>query len=271
MISIFRRAKKAIHDHRLRRQVPSVSVGTDFAWPAGAAGAVSLTYDDGIANHFQHVAPALSAAGLRGTFYAHVMSEDFRNNTDSWRAVTARGHELGNHTVFHPCRANPGITRDFDLRGYTEKRWCAEIELANWILGQVDNQTERTFGNTCWDNWLGPDENRICLEQLAARYFPAARGERNDLPVNPRSFNRYNLGTRSADGEKFSTLQDAIESAVSRGEWLIFTMHGVGQGTNSLFIADAEHRALIDWLAANRQRIWTAPVVEVSKYLLNSI
>lgn len=270
MIPILRRAKKAIHHGRLAHPVRPISVDRSFAWPGGASGAVSLTYDDGLACHFQRVAPQLEVAGLRGTFYPHVMSDDFRKQPDAWRAIAAHGHELGNHTVFHPCRNNPGISPEFDLRHYGERRWCAEMELANWILNQMDGQSERTFGNTCWDNWIGSDEKPICLEQLIARYFVAARGERRERGVNPRSFNPYNLGTICADATVFEKLKARIEDAVSAGEWLIFSMHGVGGSSSGQCIHEDDHQRLVDWLVANGKRIWTAPLRTVVKHLLCS-
>lgn len=268
---LLREIKQVFHEHRISLPAKPVSAGNFFTWPDGMSGAVSLTYDDGLRNHLELVAPALEAAGLRGTFYVHITSEDFQKDTAGWRAAAARGHELGNHTVFHPCRNNPCVHSDFDLRGYGERRWCREMELANWILGQTDGQAERTFGNTCWDNWIGPDDSRVCLEQLMPGMFPAARGEKTDRPVDPKSFNRYNLGTVGADGMTFAELQPFIEAAVRDGQWLILTFHGVGQGSHTLFMATAEHQLLLEWLAANRRRIWTAPVLAVSRHLLKFV
>ena len=266
-----RDVKRVINAHRLSQPTKPVSVGRHFFWPEGATGVVSLSYDDGLTNHLEVVAPVLEVAGLRGTFYAHIMSDEFQKDQAGWRALAARGHEVGNHTVFHPCRNNPGIHPEFDLRRYGERRWCKEIELANWLLGQLDGQAERTFGNTCWDNWIGPDDAQICLEQLIARYFPAARGEQTGRPVDPKSFNRYNLGTASADGKTFAELQPFIEAAVRDGQWLILTLHGIGAGSHTLFMEPADHQALVDWLAANRRRIWTAPVLAVSRHLLQHV
>ncbi len=270
MISILRRAKKELRARQLAQPMKPLAVGADFVWPDGAAGAVSLTYDDGLECHYEKVAPQLEQADVRGTFYPHGMAEDFRNHTSAWRELAARGHELGNHTLFHPCRNNPGIGPEFDLRQYGERRWCNEMELANWMLEQVDGQTERTFGNTCWDNWIGPDEKPICLEQLIPKFFRAARGECTGAAVNPRCFNPYNLGTMSADGMDFETLQKKITTAAGAGQWLILSAHGVGAGTHKLFMSDANHECLLEWLEENRPRIWTAPLKTVVKHLLYS-
>ncbi|NBV22699.1 MAG: hypothetical protein EBS05_12385 [Proteobacteria bacterium] len=271
VISMLRRVKRTVlpPGRSLGKTSKPISVGKGFAWPDGALGAVSLTYDDGLANHLELVAPELEHAGLRGTFYAHGMS-GLLARREAWHALVARGHELGNHTLFHPCRSNPNILPDFDLRNYGEHRWCKEMELANQLLELVDGQRERTFGNTCWDNWIGPDDRQICLEQLVPRLFLAARGERTDEAVDPRSFTPFNLGTRCADGETFAGLRQNIEAAIGGGGWLILTLHGVGAGTHSLYLETTEHRQLLDWLASQRTRIWTAPLKNIAKHLIQS-
>ena len=44
-------------------------------------------------------------------------------------------------------------------------------------------------------------------------------------------------------------------------------IHGVGEGTHDLFIDTEEHKKLISWLGANTADIWTAPLVEVARYV----
>ena len=73
-----------------------------FDWPEGKRGAVSLTYDDALPVHYERVAPLLEDHGLRATFYTNVLS--LGANPEAWRQVAACGHELGNHSIFHPCR-----------------------------------------------------------------------------------------------------------------------------------------------------------------------
>ena len=94
------------------------------AWPAAHQAAVSLTFDDGLDVHLEVVMPLLEAAGLRGTFYVNpgrqaddgprdrsqLSDEDYKEKwtrqIPGWQAAAARGHEVGNHTVDHPCSCN---------------------------------------------------------------------------------------------------------------------------------------------------------------------
>ena len=65
--------------------------------------AVVLTYDDAIDVDLDNAIPALDSAGLKGTFYLIGSSPAVSRRIGQWRAAAKNGHELGNHTSFHPC------------------------------------------------------------------------------------------------------------------------------------------------------------------------
>src|ERR1044072_6285274 len=85
--------------------------------------AVVLTYDDALDIDLDHVIPVLDSLGLKATFYLSGYSGSLHNRTEEWRALAKNGHELGNHTFFHPCLGNlPGrgfVTPDYDLNNYS--------------------------------------------------------------------------------------------------------------------------------------------------------
>jgi peptidoglycan/xylan/chitin deacetylase (PgdA/CDA1 family) len=243
-----------------------------FRWPKGIQGAVILSYDDALPVHFERVAPALEAAGLRGTFYITIDFDGFRNNLEAWRKVALAGHELGNHSLFHPCRKDkpgqhPWLSDDYDLTKYTPDRWIQEMRVANCALQLVDGKDKRTFGNTCCDNFIGPINNQTSLEKLIPQLFVAGRGRITSRAIDPNSASLAALGHFSGDGKTFERLRNEIEAAVKQGKWIFYMIHGVGKGTHSSYIDADEHQKLLDYLKANRHRIWTAPAVEVATYL----
>src|SRR6185312_233905 len=93
--------------------------------------AVVLTYDDGIDIDLDNVRPALDSMGFKGTFYVIGSASSIANRMPEWRKLAAEGHELGNHSMFHPCDGSlPGrgfVTPDNDLSKYTVRRAVAEI------------------------------------------------------------------------------------------------------------------------------------------------
>jgi len=242
-----------------------------FSWPTMCQGAVSLTYDDGLPCHPDLVCPTLEKAGLRGTFYVPVI-RDIMTRPEVWRDMAARGHELGNHTIFHPCRSEPGMVRDwldpaYNLANYTRRRWLEEIDASNLVLRLVDGKTERTFGNTCWDNSIGSGERATSLEPLIASRFTAGRGVLSEGSLNPLDLNFNNLGTVSADHRTADDLIAEIEDTVNAGGWIIYTMHGVGPETHRLHMLEEEHQKLVNYLGSQSRRIWTAPLIDIVKYI----
>jgi peptidoglycan-N-acetylglucosamine deacetylase len=240
-------------------------------WPKKATCALSLTYDDGLENHLTVVAPALEKFGLRGTFYTPIKSNIMQDPL-AWRALAKKGHELGNHTVFHPCWSVGGkysewLQEDFNLENYTAEKWLDEVNTANQQLWLVDGKQERTFGNTCFDNYLGPESNPICLEPLISQVFLAARGEESAQPVNLKQINYANLGTIWADHRVFADFSSELGELLDTGGWIIYTMHGVGAGSNAEFIEVEEHRRLLAFLHEAADKIWIAPVIDVVRYL----
>jgi len=121
--------------------------------------AVVLTYDDGLNVHLTNVIPALDSLGLKGTFYVSDYFGGLNAQIPGWRKAAANGHELGNHTVYHPCAGNlPGrsfVKADYDLSKYSIRRITDEIKTMNTMLKAIDGKSKRTFAYPCGDMKIG--------------------------------------------------------------------------------------------------------------------
>ena len=242
-----------------------------FAWPDQIQGAMSLTYDDGLPIHYTLVDPLLRQYNLRATFYPPIQS-DLRLHPESWRQLAAAGHELGNHTVFHPCRQNGAepyawLDERYDLRSYTPEQFRAELEVTNLVLHLLDGQSERTYGNTCCDTALGRDATEQSLEPLLRGLFVAARGALTNRIARPaHGLDLLNVGCIDASGRSLKELQDVSEETRAAGGWAVLMLHGIGAGTHDLSLNAEIHERFLDWLAQQRT-IWTAPVRVIAQYV----
>jgi len=241
-----------------------------FSWPQNRKAAVSLTYDDALPGHHRMVAPFLQSHGIRATFYVPICSR-FLEETDAWRQVAKDGHELGNHTLFHPCfgARNEEINwldAGYNLRLYSPKRWRDEVRVANWALQQVDGRTRRSFGNTCHNRWIGEGDAGTCLDTLMLEHFIAARGAHIGRAVDPTAPDFTNLGTKGADRRTFGDLREELLRVREAGAWMIYTLHAVGPADSTHFIEEEEHRQLVEWFASEGD-FWVAPVVEIATWL----
>jgi peptidoglycan-N-acetylglucosamine deacetylase len=104
--------------------------------------------------------PILDRYGIEATFY--VLPSMLGHHPRSWREAVAAGHELGNHTVSHPCSCNFPFSRENTLEDYTLERLEGELVQANEALatfagrrasptraGSVSSDEARPPGATC--------------------------------------------------------------------------------------------------------------------------
>ncbi len=236
-----------------------------FQWPGGARAAVSLSYDDALPTQLDNALPALNALGLKATFYLTLSSPIVGQRLPEWRRAAAAGHELGNHTLFHPCsRSGPGRDwvaphRDLDRISVAQLR--EEILLANAYLQAIDGQTERTYTAPCTD-------------PLAAGqpYLPAIRGDFVGIKsriggVAPSlaTLDPLDVSTAGPVDASAAALIAIVEDAAAKGTLASITFHGIGG--DHLSVSKAAHQALLEHLAAHPERYWVESFVKIAKYL----
>ena len=226
-------------------------------------GWVSLTFDDALDEHLDHALPALNDAGLRGTFYTHLSSLGFLNRQSEWRQAAADGHELGNHTVFHPAdlRKNwvrPGNAIDY----YSVDRMKLELEFANASLSSLDGRVERTFAYPCCNSFVGTrgwvrrtieragfERTRVAgwidrwnldlgstlqsYEATVEELFIAGRGGGlvlgQQVPQTA-TWRRSKLPSAAVVSWTIDELRAHVTNAVDAGTWAILQFHGIGGG-----------------------------------------
>jgi len=225
--------------------------------------AVVLTYDDAIDADLNNAVPALDSVKLRGTFYLIGSSPVVTRRLNEWRAAANRGHELGNHALFHPCDGSlPGrgfVTPDHDLSKYTIVRAVDEVRANNTLLAAIDGKTSRTFAYPCGDLQIGG----VRFYDQLRNDFVAARGVTAGLQtaaqVNLDDINSYMINGQNGD-----YLIDLVKKAQQSRTVLVFLFHGVGGG-HSLNVDLRAHRQLLRYLKAHEKDIWVAPMVEVAE------
>ena len=89
--------------------------------------AVVLTYDDALNVHLDYVIPTLDSLGFKGTFYLSAFMPGCKDRLADWKVAAKNGHELGKHTLFHPCVGKfPGrewVSAERALSHYSMKRF----------------------------------------------------------------------------------------------------------------------------------------------------
>jgi peptidoglycan/xylan/chitin deacetylase (PgdA/CDA1 family) len=237
-------------------------------WPDGCQGAVSLTFDDGMTSHLLAAIPMLSEHGLTGTFYLNPRGDNWQERLEPWREAARAGHEIGNHTMAHPCTR--AFRTDGELAGL-EALTLAEmeadvVEAERRLRAGIPEQAERSFCYPCYQDHVGEGEGRQSYVPVIARHFIAARAK-GEVANHPASCTLHHLSSFPAERSWGPTLVGLAERAADQSRWTILTFHGVNQG--HLTVSEVDLRELCEHLRRHRERIWTAPLVTVARRIVD--
>jgi peptidoglycan/xylan/chitin deacetylase (PgdA/CDA1 family) len=222
--------------------------------------AVSLTYDDALNINLDKVIPALDSVKLKGTFYLIASSKAFTNRLKEWKIAAGRGHEIANHSLFHPCASGSGrsfVTAEYDLKIYSIKRINDEMRMANAVFEAIDGKKKRTCGDTKINDstYIDPSKTE----------FVAARGTKSEM-LTIDKIDIYNVGSYMINGQTGQQLIDLVKKAMETNTYLVFLFHGVG-GEHSLNVSVEAHSQLIHFLKQHEKEIWTAPFINVMEHV----
>lgn len=226
---------------------------------------VVLTYDDALNVHLDNAIPLLDSLGLKGTFYLSGNFPGSKNRVADWKKAAQRGHELANHTLFHPCAGNiPGrgwVKPDYDLSKYTMVRLLDELRMTNIYLESLDGKKKHTFAYPCGDTSIGDSSY---IEKIKGD-FVAARGVKSEV-VKLKDVDLYNVPAFGINGESGSQLIALVKQAIETNSLLVFLFHGVG-GEHNLNVSSSAHRELLRYLRAHEKEIWTTTFIDAVEFV----
>jgi len=172
--------------------------------------------------------------------------------------VAASGHELGNHTIYHACRASlpdrGWVNTDYDLDKRSLAQVRDEVIMANTILHMMDGREKRTFTPPCADQLAGGENYVDAIEPLFVGIKTRDRGLENES-----SF----LYTPSAvSGEE---LIRYVKDRTNDGVLLNILFHGVGG--DYLSVSTQAHTQLLQFLDDNSQTYWIDTYINIMTHV----
>jgi sialate O-acetylesterase len=225
---------------------------------------VVITYDDAIDQHLDNAVPVLDSLGLKATFYVTAFSHSMQTRLNEWKKLPEKGHELGNHTLFHPCIGGKGrewVAKEYNMNNYSLKRMEDETKMSNLILHALDGKTKRTFAFTCGDMKINDSSFIDGLKNV----FPAARAVRTQMhKIN--EIDLYNVDCYMVSNYSFEQMKKWVDKAVQTNSLLVILFHGVGGG-NALDVSLPAHREFLKYLKKNEKDIWIAPMLKVAEHI----
>ncbi len=203
---------------------------------------MSLTYDDALGSQLKYALPVLDHYGIKATFFLS------GGNIAAFASLANSGHELGSHTLKHPCNA--------DLAALSLDEMASELDAGSAAVQALGVTGKLSFAYPCGQISV---KGMASYVPLVKQRFAAARGvagvvaapENVDLFMVPALF-----PPSSSDG---SDVLAFIQRAEQSHGWAVIGVHGVSEAGEYLQLAQPAHDKVVAYLAEHEPTIWTAP------------
>jgi peptidoglycan/xylan/chitin deacetylase (PgdA/CDA1 family) len=235
------------------------------AWPKGKIAAIVLTYDDALHSQLDVAVPQLDAAGFKGTFFldGDIKPADMLR----WRSVQRSGHELGNHSLFHPCpRAMLPDRKQYLTDNYDVDRMLGEIAVMNNVLFGIDGALARTYSVPCSQMLVGGVDYTDALRRSGLVKYVRTGGDQYRSVVT--DFAKLDLfqvpsygPVDKPDGATLIAYVERVRAAKGLG---VLQFHGTGG--DYLEVTAEAHQQLLDWLHRHPE-IWVARFQDAMDYV----
>ena len=243
----------------------SQDLNKNFKWPEKKKAAVCLTFDDAQDSHLDNAIPLLDSLNMKATFYCPGNKASLYNRTSEWKKIVENGHELGNHSLFHPCdgRQFDWVKPENDLNRYSLEQIRMELYTANTLLKAMDGKTNRTYAYTCSNYKVQDDSTYV---DVVKELFSAARSD-GPIPNTMENIDIYFMPGWCVDSHTAKELIEYVKEARRNGTIATFMFHSVGGGY--LNVSNESLRELLIYLKENEQDYWVDTFFNVTEYISN--
>ncbi len=242
--------------------------GSEFSWPEGKKMALSLTFDDARPSQVDKGIPLLDEYGVKATFY--VLHRNMMRRLDGWKEAVSNGHEIGNHSLRHPCSGNHTWAINNSLEDhYTLERMRMELDSANKLIYEALGVTPVSFAYPCGYTFIGRGVNTQSYIPVVASMFKTGRGWVDEVPNDPAFSDMAQLTGIPLDAQSFEEILQLIESAKRRGAWLILGGHEIGEeGTGDIYTSYLNViEAICEYATDPANGIWIDNVENIATYV----
>ncbi len=237
---------------------------SEFQWPGDKKMAISLTFDDARLSQPDKGIPLLERYNVKATFY--ISPQNLKKRLEAWKDAVENGHEIGNHTVDHPCSGNFEWSRENALEDYTLQEMRAELDSANKFIEKNIGIRPVSFAYPCGQTFVGRGKKTKSYVPLVASMFKTGRDWLNEGPNDPAYCDMAKLTAMELDGKLFEEVKKLIELARSKGYWLILAGHEMDEGgAQTSLLSTIE--AICKYAGDPANGIWLAPVNQIASFV----
>lgn len=236
-----------------------------FNWPEGKKAALSLSFDDARLSNVDVGTDLFKKYDAKVTFY--VVPSGVRQRHEKWKQAVKDGHEIGNHTLVHPCSGNFPWAREKALENYNLAAMREELLTANREIEELLGLTPVSFAYSCGQTYVGRGVETRSYVPLVAELFASGRGWLDEAGNDPNYADMAQLQGIEMDGKDFETeIKPILEEALHSGNWVVLAGHEIGEGGRQTTLTSMLEE-LIAYVQKPNSGIWMAPVGTVANYV----
>ena len=242
----------------------SKQLTSEFKWPEGKKMALSLTFDDARLSQIDKGIPLLDSYGVKATFY--VSPNNVVQRIDGWKKAVQTGHDIGNHSLIHPCTGNFPWSRSRALEDYSLLGMMGELDSASQWIKQFLGVDPASFAYPCGQKFTGKGVNTKSYIPVVASMFESGRGWLDEAANDPSYCDMAQLTGMELDGKSFDQILKHIETARNSGLWLVLAGHEMDkEGVQTSQLETLE--AICKYASDPSNGIWITDVHTIAKYV----
>jgi len=235
-------------------------------WPEGKRGGLSLSFDDARPSQVDNGVPLLNRYQVRATFF--VSPDRMEDRLDAWKRAVATGHEIGNHSLVHPCTGNFPFARQKALENYTLDQMQAELKEANRQVQELLGVTPTSFAYPCGQAFVGRGADLKSYVPLVSQMFKVGRGWLGEGPNDPVFCDMAQILGMPSDDADFSQIKPLIEQAMKNGQWLVFAGHDIKESGPRQVTRLKMLEELCRYASDPRNGVWIDTIDKIASYVL---
>ena len=239
----------------------------EFAWPEGKKMALSLTFDDARLSQADTGIPLFDRYDVKATFY--ISPESMLERLDIWKEAVENGHDIGNHSMVHPCSGNFQWSRSRALENYTLNDMETELDSASRFIKEYLGVYPVSFAYPCGQTFVGRGINTKSYVPLVASMFDSGRGWLDEGPNDPGFTDMAQLRGVELDGKSFDQILPLIEEAKSSGGWLILAGHEIGSGGRQTSLTETIEE-ILQYATDPANGIWIDNVGNIASFVIEA-
>jgi beta-glucosidase len=237
---------------------------SDFEWPDGKKVALSLTFDDARLSQIDNGIPIFDEYGVKATFY--VSPDAVPERLEGWKQAIESGHEIGNHSMTHPCTGNFPWAREKALETMTLRDMALEIYKANQFVKETLGIIPESFAYPCGQKFVGRGFSLRSYVPVVDDIFISGRGWLNEGPNDPVFCDLAQLTGMEMDNKSFEDIEVLLNNAKNQGAWLVLAGHEIGEPGNQTTWSSMLEK-LCAYASDPDNEIWIAPVGTIADYV----